>query len=85
MPGNVYNLCTGVGHSMHEALELALMACHTPVPWAIRPEILRTVDDPVYVGDNTKLTELGWRPTIPLQQTLEDSINYWRRHLDEPY
>jgi nucleoside-diphosphate-sugar epimerase len=30
-------------------------------------------------GNPTRIREeLGWTPEIPLQQTLEDLLNYWR-------
>jgi nucleoside-diphosphate-sugar epimerase len=34
---------------------------------------------PVLVGDSSRLrNELGWEPSIPLSQTLDDLLAYWR-------
>jgi nucleoside-diphosphate-sugar epimerase len=45
------------------------------------PHKLRPFDDPVYVGDNSKLVRLGWRPEIAFDQTLSDLLDYWRGEL----
>jgi nucleoside-diphosphate-sugar epimerase len=31
------------------------------------------------LGDSTRLRpELGWTPTIPIEQTVDDVLTYWR-------
>ena len=43
-------------------------------PARIRPNEAATV-----LGDSEKLeAETGWRPRIPLQQTISDLLEYWR-------
>jgi nucleoside-diphosphate-sugar epimerase len=35
------------------------------------------------VGDSSRLrSELGWAPAIPLGQTLDDLLTYWRSALN---
>jgi GDP-4-dehydro-6-deoxy-D-mannose reductase len=46
------------------------------VPWKMRP-----YDDPIYIGDNSKLRRLGWEPKIPMEKTLADMLEYWRERL----
>jgi GDP-4-dehydro-6-deoxy-D-mannose reductase len=34
------------------------------------------------LGDHARLThDTGWSPQIPLEQTLEDLLSYWRAHI----
>ena len=40
------------------------------------PAKMRPYDDPIYVGDNTKLRNLGWRPEISFEQTLRDMLDH---------
>jgi GDP-4-dehydro-6-deoxy-D-mannose reductase len=40
---------------------------------------MRPTDEPVIMGDNTKFVEkTGWKPKIRIEQTLTDTLNYWR-------
>jgi GDP-4-dehydro-6-deoxy-D-mannose reductase len=43
------------------------------------PELLRPTDAPFQACDATRLrNQTGWRPRIPLDQTLDDILGYWR-------
>jgi GDP-4-dehydro-6-deoxy-D-mannose reductase len=43
------------------------------------PTRMRPTDVPLLVGNYTKFTTAtGWKPEIPFEQTLEDTLNYWR-------
>jgi GDP-4-dehydro-6-deoxy-D-mannose reductase len=34
------------------------------------------------VGDNKKIREqVGWKPEIPIERSLEELVKYWRQHL----
>lgn len=78
-PGDVYNVCSGGGHRVREVLEHLLMLANTPI--SVEPDAsrMRPADEPVVIGDNTKLAALGWLPRVPLPQTLEEVLAYWRR------
>jgi GDP-4-dehydro-6-deoxy-D-mannose reductase len=46
------------------------------------PERLRPSDVPVLRGCREKIERgLGWRVEIPLEQTLTDLLEYWRRRI----
>ena len=74
----VYNLCSGNGHSIGEALNLMLKLCRKPIRTYSDPARFRPLDTPRLVGDGSKLRQLGWRPTIRLEQTLADVLDFWR-------
>ena len=77
-PGSVYNLCSGAGRRVQDVLDalVSLADCHIPVERD--PSRLRPADEPVLVGDNSRLRALGWAPGIPLEETLASLLDYWR-------
>ena len=82
-PGEVYNLCSGVDWSIERVLNF-LVAKSTAPRIEIRqdPTRLRPSDVPILRGSREKIeTTLGWRTTIPLETTLTDLLEYWRRRI----
>ena len=77
-PGETYNLCSGQGRTLREILEQILSLAKGKIEVEVSSEKLRPYDDPIYIGNNAKLLELGWKPQIPFVQTLQDSLDYWR-------
>jgi len=50
-----------------------------PVRVRIDQARFRPNDTPLVAGDPRRIqNELGWRPTIPLERTLDDVLEYWR-------
>ncbi|WP_251552248.1 GDP-mannose 4,6-dehydratase [Neobacillus muris] len=42
-------------------------------------KLLRQTDEKIIVGDVTKLKkDIGWHQKIPMNQTTEDMLYYWR-------
>jgi len=76
--GQVYNICSGVGHSVRELLEMLLSHATGTVTAKRDLSRLRPSDQPVVVGDNSRLRALGWQPTVPLERSLSDILDYWR-------
>ncbi len=43
---------------------------------------LRPSDNPVMLGNPSRIdTDVGWQPTIPIEDTLKDLLDYWRRRV----
>jgi GDP-4-dehydro-6-deoxy-D-mannose reductase len=84
-PGEAYNLCSGRAWTIHSILEFLLAAARVrPIEVREDPERLRPSDVPVLVGDAAKVRALGWEPAIPFEQTLTDTLDYWRQRLGPP-
>jgi GDP-4-dehydro-6-deoxy-D-mannose reductase len=83
VPGEVYNLCSGRSYRMREVLEQLIALAGIDVRYRVVPERMRPYDDPIYVGDDSRLRALGWDPLISFEQTLRDMLDYWRAKLDE--
>jgi GDP-4-dehydro-6-deoxy-D-mannose reductase len=77
--GEVYNICSGKATTIKEALEILLGLSPLKIKFKIIPERIKPMDIPRQKGDYNKIFKLtGWRPEIPLKQSLEDLLNWWR-------
>jgi GDP-4-dehydro-6-deoxy-D-mannose reductase len=80
--GEVYNIGSGIAHSMKEILDDLLSFSRVKVKIEVDPKRLRPSDVPVLLSDSTKFVQLsGWKPEIPLKQTLTDLLNFWRERV----
>ena len=74
-PGEAYNVCSGVGVSIQEIADTLLAHADREIRLVTDPALVRTVDAPRMVGDNTKLrARTGWAPELTLAQTLADVL-----------
>ena len=74
-PGAVYNVCSGTGVSVGDIVERLAAGSKTHLEVVVDPELVRPVEIPRLVGDNTRLRDAtGWEPEIPLDRTLEDVL-----------
>jgi GDP-4-dehydro-6-deoxy-D-mannose reductase len=82
-PGEVYNVCSGRDVSIRSIAEGLLALAETSLEFETDPSLVRPVEVPVLRGDPTRLGEAtGWKPEIPLEETLADVLAYWRQHAD---
>lgn len=78
-PGEAFNLCSGKGTKMQDILNMLLSKAKKEIKIVEDSKRMRPSEVPITVGDNSKFKALtGWEPKIPLDQTLEDTLNYWR-------
>jgi GDP-4-dehydro-6-deoxy-D-mannose reductase len=81
-PGRPYNVCSGRAVTIRLLLERLVERARVPLTIQVDPARLRPNDIPLLVGDPARLRdELGWRLDIPLEQTLDDLLEYWRRNV----
>ncbi|MEO7190577.1 MAG: GDP-mannose 4,6-dehydratase [Vicinamibacterales bacterium] len=77
--GGVYNVCSGRAFRMRDLLESLRSLASVEVHIETDPAKLRPSDMPVLQGDASRLArDLGWAPVIPIEQTLEDTLDWWR-------
>lgn len=80
IPGEAFNLCSGTGIRMEDLLKKLLSMAKKEIKIIKDPKRMRPSEVPITVGDNTKFKNLtGWEPKIPLDQTLQDTLEYWRQ------
>ncbi len=83
-PGEVYNIASGNGITIRELLDRLIALCEVPVEIEADPARLRPSDVEILVGDHSKFTgETGWQPEIPFDQTLADTLDYWRARITD--
>jgi GDP-4-dehydro-6-deoxy-D-mannose reductase len=77
--GEVYNLGSGRGTRLADALEVLRRSARTPVDVFVDPARVRPVDQPLLVADPSRLrAATGWEPRFAIEQTLADMLEYWR-------
>lgn len=77
--GETYNVGQGRAVAIETILQMILSLSKEPIRVDTDPAKLRPVDVPVIEADITKLQQAtGWSPEIPLEQTLGETLEYWR-------
>lgn len=81
-PGEVYNLASGEAYPIEGVLRTLLDHAEVEIRVETDPERYRPVDVPVVYGSAEKFAKLtGWEPRIRLEQTLLDTLTFWRNQL----
>jgi GDP-4-dehydro-6-deoxy-D-mannose reductase len=74
-PGAIYNLGSGRGTRVAEALDQLRSLAAVPVAVRVDPARVRSVDLPFLVADASKLrAATGWEPSLSIEQTLGDML-----------
>jgi GDP-4-dehydro-6-deoxy-D-mannose reductase len=76
--GEVYNAGSGVGTTMSEVVHVLSSQATTHIELQKDETRIRALDIPVIIANNEKLQQLGWQPHIPLDQSLQRVLEYWR-------
>ncbi|MEA2401317.1 MAG: GDP-4-dehydro-6-deoxy-D-mannose reductase [Thermoleophilaceae bacterium] len=80
-PG-AYNVASGSAVTVRELIELVRAAARIPVRHEIDPARVRAHDVPEVRGSAERLrAATGWTPEIPLERTVADALEAWRREL----
>jgi len=78
-PGRPYNVCRGEAIRIGHLVELFLERSRIAVTIEQDPGKMRPSDMPFQCGSHAQLTaDTGWRPQIPLEQTVDDVLGWWR-------
>jgi GDP-4-dehydro-6-deoxy-D-mannose reductase len=79
VPERPYNVCTGTAIAIRDLLDIFLSRARVQIEVTIDPARYRPNDLPLVVGDNSRIrSELEWTPTIPMEQTVDELLDYWR-------
>ncbi len=82
VPGETYNMGSGHAVEIRRILDMIISMSGKEIRVEIDPNKIRPVDVPIIEADITKLHELtGWKPQIELEQTIRDTLDYWRMHI----
>jgi GDP-4-dehydro-6-deoxy-D-mannose reductase len=79
-PGQVYNLGSDTAHSIESILRTLLSYSTAEIRVETDPQRMRPSDVPVLICDSTRFRQrTGWETCIPLEQSLHDILDYWRK------
>lgn len=82
VPGEVYNVGSGICRSCREMLDVLLTHTDRQIEVRVDPSRLRPSDVPLLWADPSKFQrQTGWRPEIPFETTMRDLLDYWRRRV----
>jgi len=82
--GEVYNVCSGRGTPLKDIICLIADALGISITPIISPELIRPNDNKNIVGCNQKIREeIGWKPTILLETTIQDMISSYLKQIEE--
>lgn len=74
--GEVYNVCSGKGMRVREIAECVLRRAGVDASIQTDEALLRPIDVPILVGDNSKLRQAtGWAPTRSIDDIIDDLIH----------
>ncbi len=79
IPGEVYNISSEHIYRMRDIVEIIEVQTGHKFKTIVDPNLLRSTDEKVIVGDVTKLKrDTGWKQQITMEQTVRDMLEYWR-------
>jgi GDP-4-dehydro-6-deoxy-D-mannose reductase len=80
--GEIYNLGSGEGTKLTDALEYLRSQSKVPVAIQVDAARIRSIDQPLLIANARKLrTAVGWQPHYSIEQTLADMLDFSRRSL----
>jgi GDP-4-dehydro-6-deoxy-D-mannose reductase len=78
-PGRPYNVCSGRPIKVGHLLDMMLRRAGVSIRVVVDPARYRPNDSPIVQGNPARIREeLGWTPRIPVEQTIDDLLAFWR-------
>jgi len=81
--GEPYNICSGRPWVIDDMLDYLISKSTVKgIKKVVDADRIRPSDVEILHGDSTKFREkTGWKPEIPFEKTLDDTLTYWRERL----
>jgi GDP-4-dehydro-6-deoxy-D-mannose reductase len=81
-PDAIYMACTGRSLPVRELIEGLAPLARIPVAFRSDGGLRRTGEQPDLYGSPARLAaDTGWRPEIPMETTLADTLDWWRERV----
>ena len=80
-PGEPYNICNGEAVQTKEVLDELVDISGVKATVREDKDLLRVADEPLLLGDNSKIKALGYVRKYPLRRTLEDVFLDWENRI----
>ncbi len=80
--GETYNIGSGQAYSIQEILDKIILMSNKEIKVEIDQNKIRPVDVPIIVANIDKIKQsTGWEPEIPVEMTIKETLDYWRKSL----
>ena len=71
------NICNNKAYKIQEILDMLVEISGTKAQVISDPALFRVADEPLLLGDNSKITAMGYERKYTMYQTLEDVFKDW--------
>ncbi len=79
----LFNIASGIPRQIRAMLDVLLSMTDLRILVELDPQRLRPSDIPVAIGNSELLRKVtGWQPNVPVEQTLGELMNFWRRKME---
>lgn len=79
--GEVYNISSEHIYQMEDIVKMIERAIGHELKRSIDPALIRPTDERIIVGNVNKLkADTGWKQEIPMEQTISDMLEYWKKY-----
>lgn len=79
--GEPYNICNGEVYQIQDILDMLIDISGVKVTIIPDEKLFRVADEPVLLGDNTKIKKLGYIRKYSMRQTLEEVFSDWESRI----
>ncbi len=76
-PGEPINICNNKAYKIQEILDMLVEISETNAKVVSDPALFRVADEPLLLGDDTKIKALGYVQKYTMRETLEDVFADW--------
>ena len=80
-PGEPYNICNNKAYQIREILDMLIDISGTDTKVVTDEALFRVADEPLLLGDNSKIVALGYERKYSMRQTLEDVFADWESRI----
>lgn len=78
-PGQPVNIGAGQSFSVRAIAETLIRLSRVPLTLESDASLMRPTEEKVIESDISRLRSLGYAPAVPLERTIEDSLEHWRK------
>ncbi|MFY9717292.1 MAG: GDP-mannose 4,6-dehydratase [Thermoplasmata archaeon] len=80
-PEQAINVGAGQSFSIQEIVDELVRLARVPIAVVRDPALVRPTDEPDNRADIRRLKSLGYSPRLRMEETIRDSLNYWREEV----
>jgi GDP-4-dehydro-6-deoxy-D-mannose reductase len=81
LPGEPVNICNGVAYKIQDILDMLIEISGVQVEVITDKALFRLADEPLLLGDNSKIVGMGYKREYSMYQTLKDVFEDWESRI----